>query len=97
MGWTGRHQFEETWVSLLSSLSPNPDIDNTDQEEMTAIMQVMVWIISFSHGNFVLYEKKRIKFEFPIANRHDDLKENKFILLGLFSPKNKNMYNWGPY
>ncbi|XP_073969271.1 huntingtin isoform X3 [Rhodnius prolixus] len=39
LGWTGRHQFEETWVSLLSSLSPNPDIDNTDQEEMTAIMQ----------------------------------------------------------
>ncbi|KAK9502081.1 hypothetical protein O3M35_012683 [Rhynocoris fuscipes] len=39
LGWTGRHQFEETWVCLLSALSPNPDIDNTDQEEISAIMQ----------------------------------------------------------
>ncbi|XP_014242056.1 huntingtin [Cimex lectularius] len=39
LGWTGRHQFEEMWVCLLSALSPNPDLDNTDQEEISSIMQ----------------------------------------------------------
>ncbi|KAL1138047.1 hypothetical protein AAG570_009742 [Ranatra chinensis] len=40
IGWTGRLQFEETWVCLLSALSPNPDLDSSDQEEISAIMQV---------------------------------------------------------
>uniref|UniRef100_A0A0A9YYT2 Huntingtin n=1 Tax=Lygus hesperus TaxID=30085 RepID=A0A0A9YYT2_LYGHE len=38
LGWTNRLQFEEMWVCLLSALTPNPDVDNTDQEEISAIM-----------------------------------------------------------
>ncbi|CAH1404496.1 unnamed protein product [Nezara viridula] len=39
LGWRGKFQFEESWVCLLGALTPNPDFEDIDQEEIDAMMQ----------------------------------------------------------